>query len=190
MASVLQRMGSTLESGSHVQANLQGLEEEFGWAVNESHVNLDMRESKELKAQAQLFPTFMEAASITNSIGVSEVLETRFRSLVDRWENETGMLSSVARKTAHTAYQEIIEIGRSAIPLILAELIQRPNHWSVALRAISGENPVSPDDAGYIQHVTNAWIQWGTEHGYIGELCTWNPVKSLDSLTLSATNTR
>ena len=190
MASVLQRMDSTFDGRSHLQANWHGLEEGLGWAVNECHVNQDIRECKELEAQAQLFPTFIETASITNFISVSEVLKTRFRVLVDSWQNETGMLSSVAKKTAHPAYQEIIELGIPAIPLILEELIQRPNHWSVALRSITGENPVSPDDAGYIQRVTNAWIRWGTEQGYIGELCTWNPVKNLDSLTLGATNTK
>lgn len=190
MVTALQRTGTTLVGSSHQQDHLEEAGSLSGWARNGSLDNPDVGNVNESDYQDVFYVVGLGVPLVTNNSHQLDEMESRFNELVDRWQNETGMLSSVARKTAHPAYLEIIDMGRPAIPLILEELIQRPNHWSVALRAITGENPVSPDDAGYIQHVANAWIQWGTERGYIGELWTWNPVKNLDSLTLSATNTK
>ena len=48
----------------------------------------------------------------------------------------------------HPAYQQIVGMGRSAVPFILKELANGPGHWFWALRAISGEDPVSSQGQG------------------------------------------
>ena len=66
-------------------------------------------------------------------------LERTFFELANRWRDETALLSSVTRTAMHPAYQRIIGMGPAAVPLILRELEQRPDHWFWALTAITGE---------------------------------------------------
>lgn len=94
-------------------------------------------------------------------------LETEFRTLADKWREETGMLSSTSKKAMHPAYQQIIGMGKRAIPLILQELKERPSHWFVALRSITGENPAPPEAAGCVKKIADAWIEWGQKKGHI-----------------------
>lgn len=92
-------------------------------------------------------------------------LEERFQMLTRRWNNETSFISSLTEITRNSAYLEIVAMGEQAIPLILAELQSNPNHWFLALRLITGEDPAKEyrnfDDA------VDAWIQWGRERGYV-----------------------
>ncbi|MBD2774362.1 hypothetical protein [Iningainema tapete] len=90
----------------------------------------------------------------------------KFEELAAMWELEVNGSSFVGEKTSHSAYQQIIEMGHAAIPLILKELETRPNHWFAALRAITGENPVLPEQRGKIKQMAAAWLQWGKERGY------------------------
>ena len=94
-------------------------------------------------------------------------LEPRFRALADQWRWETGPLSSSTAIAAHPAHQEIIEMGPAAIPLLLRELQERGGHWFAALRALSGENPAPREYAGRIPKITELWLEWGREKGYI-----------------------
>ena len=94
-------------------------------------------------------------------------VEARFRALTKLWREETGPLSSPTRKAAHPAYQQIIEMGESAIPLILQDMQDQPGHWSMALQAITGENPVPKIAAGHVIQVADAWTEWGRSKGYL-----------------------
>jgi len=91
----------------------------------------------------------------------------RFAQLAVRWHQETAAFSSVSQITMHPAYQEVIGMGQTAVPLILRELQNKPDHWFWALRAITGEDPIAPEERGKVRAMTAAWIQWGKEHGYI-----------------------
>lgn len=93
--------------------------------------------------------------------------EAGFRALAELWREETGPLSSPTRKAAHPAYQQIIEMGERAIPLILEDMKDHPGHWSMALQAITGENPVPKDAAGHVDEVACAWTEWGRKKGYL-----------------------
>lgn len=92
------------------------------------------------------------------------VPEQLFREQVERWKNETGHLSSITKMTSHPSYLRIIGFGREGLPLILQELRERPDHWLVALNAITGEDP-APDGASFREAVA-AWIKWGESKGY------------------------
>ena len=93
--------------------------------------------------------------------------EQRFAVLAARWYQETAALSSVSQIAMHPAYQEIIGMGPDVVPLILHELQKKPGHWFWALRAITGEDPVEPEQRGKIREMTAAWVRWGKERGYI-----------------------
>ena len=67
----------------------------------------------------------------------------------------------------HAAYQRIIGMGPAVVPLILRDLEQKPDHWFWALRAITGDNPVKAEKCDRMKLMTQAWIQWGKEHGKV-----------------------
>lgn len=76
-------------------------------------------------------------------------------------------MSMISDMVVHPAYLEIIGMGPSAIPMILDELDREPNHWFPALMAIAnGHNPVPAEDAGDIDRMTEAWLQWAKENTY------------------------
>lgn len=91
----------------------------------------------------------------------------KFLILKAQWERETAMLSSVNEKAMHPAYQQIVGMGQTAIPLILSEMKRKPGHWFWALKAITGEDPILPEQRGRIKEMTEAWLRWGREHGYL-----------------------
>lgn len=94
-------------------------------------------------------------------------IENRFRSLMDEWRKSVNYSSSVTEMATHPTYQQIIGMGPSAIPLLLRELGKNPDHWFWALRAITGIDPVKPEQRGRIKEMAQAWLQWGKEQGYI-----------------------
>jgi hypothetical protein len=98
-----------------------------------------------------------------------ETLEERLRQLLLRWRAETAPLSSSTQITGHPAYQEIIALGPPALPLLFRDLEQTGDgHLSKALAAISGANPIRPEDRGKIRKIAEAWLTWAKENG-----CRW-----------------
>lgn len=91
----------------------------------------------------------------------------KFQELKARWEADTAILSSITEIAMHPAYQQIIGMGQSAIPLILSEMEETPGHWFWALKSITGEDPVLSEQRGRIKEMTKAWLIWGKEQGYI-----------------------
>jgi hypothetical protein len=61
----------------------------------------------------------------------------------------------------------IVALGPEVVPLLLRELEQRPNHWFAALKSLTGADPVAPPDRGRVGPMTEPWIIWGKEHGYL-----------------------
>jgi hypothetical protein len=94
-------------------------------------------------------------------------LEQKFERLVKWWREENRFTSSMTKLIMHQAYQQIIGIGPAAVPLIFRELQRNPDHWFWALTAITGDNPVKPEDAGDVERMTQAWLEWGKQHGYV-----------------------
>lgn len=93
--------------------------------------------------------------------------ENEFRTLAQQWRNEVMFSSSAARSATHPAYQKMIKMGPSIIPLLLRELKEGGGHWFIALRTITGKNPIKPEDAGNVPKMIGAWIEWGHEEGYL-----------------------
>ena len=91
--------------------------------------------------------------------------EQEFHSLVKKWRKDTQHLSSVAKMAQHPAYRRIIGMGFDALPYLFTELSQRPDHWLVALNAITGEDPVPP--ASTFEQAVKTWLLWAKEKGYL-----------------------
>ena len=110
---------------------------------------------------------FQEQLLALNATPTSESNPSRrFQTLADQWRQETRHLSLMSDIVLNTAYQQIIGMGTSAIPFILKELKEQPDHWFWALRSIVGESPIAPADRGRLPRMAEAWLAWGREHGY------------------------
>ena len=92
----------------------------------------------------------------------------QFRELVNSWREDTKYLSSIHEMVLHPAYQRIIGMGRQALPFIFEELKRQPDHWFWALQAITGEDPVPPEDRGNIAAMARHWLRWAEERGIRG----------------------
>jgi hypothetical protein len=121
-----------------------------------------------------LYSRLAEVARRRGLGNVEQLLETlpgseddviRFQNLVQQWKRETAHLSNIGKKALHPAYQEIIGMGKAAVPHLLAELRREPDDWFWALHAITGAKPVPPEGQGNLKEMTAAWLQWGSEHG-------------------------
>ena len=94
-------------------------------------------------------------------------LEERFNALVRKWKRETIHFSLIQQMVLHPAYQEIIGLGPKVIPLILSELRKEPDFWFWALRALTGEDPITEEMRGDLEAMTDAWLSWGHTHAYL-----------------------
>lgn len=92
--------------------------------------------------------------------------EERFRDLVRQWKTAIEFSSSTTEMVMHPAYQQIIGMGKDALPLLFAELRRKPDHWFWALKAITGADPVPPADRGKIHRMAQAWLAWAEQQGY------------------------
>lgn len=95
-------------------------------------------------------------------------LDDEFRTCAAAWKSDTGHLSVAAQIANHPSYRRIVEMGEPAIPLILNDLKREPNHWFLALSAIANDAPrVAERDKGKMKAISDAWIEWGKDKGYI-----------------------
>ena len=91
-------------------------------------------------------------------------LAQKFEILKSQWRAETQFQSSIVMIIANNNYQDIIRLGRHALPFILRELSIQPNHWFYALQEITCFNPVKTEDRGDVEKMANAWLKWAQDH--------------------------
>jgi hypothetical protein len=98
---------------------------------------------------------------------IDEGLRVAFEELVLVWSAGTAHLSSPAKLIEHPAYRQIIGLGPSVLPLILADLEESGRFWFPALNAITGETPIPEDAEGDVERMIAAWLQWGRANGLV-----------------------
>jgi hypothetical protein len=91
----------------------------------------------------------------------------KFARLASQWREETRALSSDSDIVANFNYHQIMGMGERALPLIFDEMEAHGGRWFWALRAITGENPVRPEDRGNVRRMTEAWLEWARERKYV-----------------------
>ena len=92
-------------------------------------------------------------------------VEEKFQELAQRWKRERGPYSFTRQLAAHPAYQQIIGLGQAAVPYILRDLELQPDHWFWALSAITGADPVRPENRGKLRLMASDWLNWGRARG-------------------------
>jgi hypothetical protein len=101
------------------------------------------------------------------TIANSGTLQTKFETLADEWRRKTAFSSSTTEIVLDPNYQQIIGMGVAAVPMILNELRNAPEHWFWALAAITGADPAQNEPDGDIQAAADAWVRWGINRGII-----------------------
>lgn len=91
----------------------------------------------------------------------TERIRDRFARLRTEWKEQSRFLSNTAQMALLPSYQRIIGLGPAAVPLILEELEREPDHWFLALEAITDEDPVPLGSAGNLREMAAAWLTWG-----------------------------
>lgn len=104
------------------------------------------------------------AAANSQTQQTSNSVAQKFQELAQRWRSETAHLSSVTKQVMHPSYQRIIGLGPAVLPILLQELRRESGYWFWALNAITGEDPVRPEDLGNVPRMTEAWLNWGKQH--------------------------
>lgn len=104
-------------------------------------------------------------APVTSTIN----FDRHFQALVSEWKNDTGHLSQLSQRITHPAYKRIITMGRSVLPLILAELRDAPDHWFHALSFLSDENPIPATFRGTVAEAAELWLSWGRERNLLSD---------------------
>ena len=84
---------------------------------------------------------------------------SRFYRLLNKWRVDTALSSRIEDKIDHPAFQQIVQIGRPVVPLIVKELRHRPDFLFLALRRITQEDPVPPA-CERPSEMVEAWLSW------------------------------
>jgi hypothetical protein len=94
-----------------------------------------------------------------------------FREHSDRWAQETAHLSSPTQMMMNPNYQAIMGMAQqhkdAIVRLMLIDLRDKRRLWFWALNFLTHENPVSHSQAGKLDAMIGAWINWGKEKDII-----------------------
>ena len=109
--------------------------------------------------------------SLDNSIYIKNlVMRIEFKKYIlsrNKWKEMKTFISDTNKIISLQPYREIVLLGKIAIPWIIRDLRKAPDHWFHALKEITGENPISEKNLGNIIEMSNDWIKWAQENGYI-----------------------
>jgi hypothetical protein len=96
--------------------------------------------------------------------GGRDAADRRFQRLAKKWREETMLMSSLQDAFMHPAYQQIIGMGREALPLIFEELRARPAYWFWAIDSILGESVLPEDFNGNFEDALKKYLEWGESY--------------------------
>jgi hypothetical protein len=126
-----------------------------------------LTESSECMSRCEYVVTETDFEVVTDSKLAAWV---DFQNLRRQWVQERGARSSVLEMASMPSYLNILGMGPAVVPMILTQLKSegdKPDHWFLALAAITRENPVSPQNRGRVREMAKAWLEWGASKGYV-----------------------
>lgn len=86
-------------------------------------------------------------------------------NLLTKLEVATRVLSSVDAMRQTPEYRRLLERGVVIVPQLLSTLRSSPSIAVLALlHDITGQDPVAPQDRGYVQRMVDAWLKWGVDN--------------------------
>ena len=94
----------------------------------------------------------------------SRAASIKFHRLKSQWLKERPRSSRLRDLVLSVPYQQIIGMGREAVPFLLHELQTAPDHWFWALEMITCVDPVPDEARGDADRMTEAWLQWAANN--------------------------
>lgn len=91
----------------------------------------------------------------------------QFDSLLAEWREQSGLISSADEMSKLDSAIGFVEMGDDAVTWILEELEVCPDCLFFVLRAITLADPVLPAHQGVLSEMTNDWLKWGRDNGYL-----------------------
>jgi hypothetical protein len=98
-------------------------------------------------------------------------IEKRFLEQADKWQRETEHLSSPTQIMMHPSYQAVLGMARGnedeVVRLMIHDLQERRRPWFWALSYLTKDNPIKPSEAGRLDKMIGAWVDWGRRRGIL-----------------------
>jgi hypothetical protein len=93
-----------------------------------------------------------------------------FEELMKEWNQWelTVAYCSMPMERSSPVWPKTIAMGMAIVSLLLVELQQRPRWWMFSvLHEITQENPCHERHRGSKSKLTEDWLRWGKEKGYL-----------------------
>lgn len=89
----------------------------------------------------------------------------KYDELINKWEDETAMLSSVSQMIEYDSYKELESLGPEIVPFIISDFYHGDyHHLTHLIDKFSVEEVVIPDrDFGRISRIANFYVWWGLD---------------------------
>ena len=84
-------------------------------------------------------------------------------SHVEKWRRSVTYMSSITKMKAEPSYRHIVGIGEPAVPTLLREIARQPDFLVLALKEITGVDPVLAEHRGHVQQMAEDWVKWGRD---------------------------
>ena len=97
-----------------------------------------------------------------------EPTRDEFLEEMRQWRDATRYVSDTTAIASNRHGKNIVAMGRAAIPWLLYLAQLDPCRCVlIALRQITGVDPVAPGDEGRLDAMAAAWVGWGMRRGHI-----------------------
>lgn len=135
------------------------------WRASESW------DTEEKSSVGEVLRRHLKFVEAWDTLKADDDLAKRFHKQAEKWARETEHLSSPTQMMAHPSYQAILgmalEDKREIIRLMILNLKHNRNEWFWALSYLTQDNPIRQSDAGKMDKMISAWVNWGREHNLI-----------------------
>ena len=90
-----------------------------------------------------------------------------FNRIAKKIMADTAHCSTAQSIIDHPEHQKIIEAGDIAIKYILQDIQKEPAHWFLTLFLLTGQSAIKEEHRGIVPKMTEDWVNWGKENGYL-----------------------
>jgi hypothetical protein len=90
-----------------------------------------------------------------------------FNRIASKIMEDTKYSSRAGDIVDHPDHQKLIEAGDIIIKYILQDIQKEPAHWFLTLYLLTGESVIKEEHRGMVPEMTEDWLEWGREKGYI-----------------------
>ena len=126
-----------------------------------------MDTAKKLRSNIMEMLPQVDAVRILENIHNQLEVAAQFEAYYKQWKAETVFESNGRKILENAHYQKIINMGEAVVPLILEKYIQANDHWSYALRNITGISLNEATHQGDLEAIRTDWIEWGVKNKLI-----------------------